>query len=85
MKTRPNIVTEEHLIYLDDLRESGETNIWGAPEYIEDDFGVTRKEAQEITSYWMTTFEERQRGITEAEINQMAVQSEMDAKSCPPQ
>jgi len=61
-KVRPEIVTEEHLEYLDDLRESGETNMFGAPAYIEDDFGVTKKEAREITSYWMATFEERQNG-----------------------
>jgi hypothetical protein len=61
-KVKPEIVTEEHLEYLDDLRESGETNMFGAPAYIEDDFGVTKKEAREITSYWMATFEERQNG-----------------------
>ena len=58
-KVRPEIVTEEHLDYLDTLRESGVTNMYGALAYLEDDFGVTRKEAQEITSYWMDTFEER--------------------------
>lgn len=82
-KVKPEIVTEDHLDYLDTLRE-----ILYMPmlqtclsPHIEDDFGVTKKEAREITSYWMATFEERQRGITETEINQMAVQSEMDAKS----
>jgi len=58
-KTRPEIVTEEHLEYLDDLRESGETNMFEAPAYLEDDFGVTKREARDITSYWMATFEER--------------------------
>jgi len=61
-KVKPEIVTEEHLEYLDDLRESGETNVYGAPAYLEDDFGVTRREARDITSYWMSTFEERQNG-----------------------
>ena len=60
-KVKPEIVTEEHLDYLDTLRESGAVNMFGAPAYVEDDFGVTKREAREITSYWMATFEERQK------------------------
>tara|TARA_R110000824_G_scaffold8336_3_gene37658 strand:+ start:21765 stop:21950 length:186 start_codon:yes stop_codon:yes gene_type:complete len=59
MITKPEIITEGHLTYLDNLRESGETNMFGAPAYVEQMFGVTKSEAQEITSYWMATFEER--------------------------
>ena len=58
-KTRPEIVTEEHLTFLDELRESGETNMFGAPAYLEQVFDVTKKEARDITSYWMATFSER--------------------------
>jgi len=29
MKKRPDFITDEHLKYLDDLRESGDTNMWG--------------------------------------------------------
>ena len=85
MTTRPEIVTDEHLTYLDELRESGETNMFGAPAFIEDEFDVSKSEALDITSYWMATYEERQDKVTESEIGQMAAQSEMDAKSCPPQ
>jgi len=81
MKTRPDTVTDEHLTYLDDLRESGITNMFGASSYVQNRFNTTKNESRDILSYWMTTFEERQRGITETEINQMAVQSEMNAKS----
>ena len=56
---KPEIVTEEHLIYLDDLRESGVTNMFGAGQYLEDDFGLSRDEAREILTYWMKTFSER--------------------------
>ena len=35
---RPDIVTDEHLEYLDDLRESGVTNMFGAGSYLEDNF-----------------------------------------------
>jgi len=54
--TRPAVVKEEHLTYLDDLRESGVTNMWGGAAYLEDKFNLPRKEAKEILLYWMQTF-----------------------------
>jgi len=59
MKDRPEIVTEEHLTYLDDLRESGETNMFGAGEYLVNDFEIPKSEASTILTYWMESFEER--------------------------
>ena len=56
---KPKIITEEHLTYLDNLRESGVTNMFGATEYIEREFSVSKKDAREILSYWMKTFSER--------------------------
>ena len=56
---RPEIVTDEHLTYLDDLRESGVTNMFGAGQYIQNAFGVNRKEANEILTYWMKSFSDR--------------------------
>ena len=56
---RPENITLEHLEYLDKLRESGATNIFGAGEYIEIEFGLDKKEAKEILSYWMKSFFER--------------------------
>ena len=53
---RPEFVTDEHLQYLDDLRESGETNMFGAPQYVQDEFGVDSNTSVQITSYWMKTF-----------------------------
>ena len=46
--------------YLDNLRESGITNMWGAPEYLVDSFGVDKKLAKKIVSDWMDTFDTRQ-------------------------
>ena len=57
---KPEIVTEEHLDYLDDLRESGITNMFGAGGYMQREFGVSREDANTILSYWMKTFGERQ-------------------------
>ena len=56
---KPDIVTQEHLEYLDDLRDSGDTNMFGAGAYLEYSFGLTRKDARIILTYWMTTFSER--------------------------
>ena len=57
--SRPSLITDEHLEYLDDLRESGITNMFGASVYIEDEFDVSRADARLILSYWMKTFKER--------------------------
>jgi hypothetical protein len=54
--SRPETVTTEHLEYLDALRESGATNMFGATPYIVNEFGVTKNEARAILSYWMTSF-----------------------------
>lgn len=56
---RPEIVSEDHLTYLDDLRESGVTNMFGSGDYLQRDFNVDRHEAKQIVLYWMGSFEER--------------------------
>jgi hypothetical protein len=56
---KPDIVTQKHLEYLDGLRESGVTNMFGAGVYIQEAFGVTQQEALQILKYWMKTFDER--------------------------
>ena len=61
MVEKPEIVTHEHLIYLDELRESGETNMYGAGLYLVKEFGVSKKESHTILAYWMKSFGERHR------------------------
>jgi len=57
---RPEVVTDEHLRYLDWLRESGETNMWGATPYLMEMYGeLSKQEARTIHSYWMQSFGER--------------------------
>jgi len=53
---RPEYVTIEHLLYLDELRESGETNMFGATSYIVDEFEVKKDLAMKILRYWMESF-----------------------------
>lgn len=64
---RPEFITDEMLEYLDDLRESGATNMFGAGSYLESEFpelldGATPRsykscpKAAETLRYWMNTF-----------------------------
>jgi hypothetical protein len=53
---RPEIVTDEHLEYLDDLRDSGVTNMFGAGVYLQDEFGLSRNDARTVLTYWMESF-----------------------------
>lgn len=55
-------ITEEHLAYLDNLRESGTTNMFGCVEYIRSQFDLNKTDATDILTHWMKTFEERQEG-----------------------
>lgn len=59
MTERPEIVTDDHLEYLDELRESGVTNMFGAGTYLIEEFGINRNDASTILSYWMQSFSER--------------------------
>jgi hypothetical protein len=56
---RPEEVTEEMLVYLDELRESGKTNMFGARPYVASEFGLKMEVAGRVLSYWMKTFSER--------------------------
>lgn len=57
---KPNCLEESHLIYLDDLRESGATNMFGAGAYLGRAFSeLNRRECSDILDYWMKTFSER--------------------------
>jgi hypothetical protein len=44
---------EEVFEYLDELRESGVTNMFGASPYIVEEFDVPMKEARELLMKWM--------------------------------
>ena len=47
----PSSVTEEHLKYLDALRKSGVTNMYGATPHLMEEFPVSKSEAREILAY----------------------------------
>jgi len=54
--SRPDFVTDEHLEYLDDLRESGITNMFGASPYVKAEFDLDDRTARKILTYWMQSF-----------------------------
>jgi hypothetical protein len=43
--------------FLVQLRDSGETNMWGAPPYLAQEFGCTHKKAQEVLLLWIASFD----------------------------
>lgn len=50
--------------YLDRLRESGATNMFGAGPYLEAEFDFTPKEAKHWLVQWMASFSDRHpRGV----------------------
>lgn len=49
---------QQHKIYLNDLRESGVTNMYGAVPFLVDEFDISKQEAREILIEWMKTFKE---------------------------
>ena len=58
--TKMRVTTEmeqEVLQYLNDLRDSGDTNMFGAAPYVEAHFGMDRREAREYTRLWMNNFQ----------------------------
>lgn len=60
MIERPEIVKDEHLITLDNIRESGITNMFGAAPYLQEFYPeLSMKEAKDILLYWMKTFSDR--------------------------
>ena len=57
MSDRPDYVTDEHLSYLDDLRESGITNMFGARPHLSGEFPeLSSSDVREVLRYWMDTF-----------------------------
>lgn len=49
-------IKEEVHSYLNDLRESGETNMFGAGEYLELEFGFSKYEARDALTAWMNDY-----------------------------
>ena len=48
--------TQEYFDFLEDLRLSGRTNMFGASPYLEKEFGLSPKKAKEVLVEWMKTY-----------------------------
>ena len=59
---KPAKCKKDHLEFLDYLRESGITNMYGARPYLIDTYpNLTTEEAGAILQYWMKTFGDNDR------------------------
>jgi hypothetical protein len=59
-EVRPEFVEDRHLEYLDTLRETGVTNMFGARPWLMNAFEeLTKEQAGAVLSYWMHTFSDR--------------------------
>ena len=47
----------EYFEYLEELRQSGVTNMFGASPYLMREFGLGKYEARDILSQWMKSYE----------------------------
>ena len=59
------VAEQRYLEFLDMLRETGITNMFGARPYLMNKFNLTRQEAAAVLSEWMKTFGERHPRTTE--------------------
>ncbi len=50
---------EDIFAFLDNIRESGSINMFGAALVLQEVFGLDRREAKDILLEWMDTFAER--------------------------
>lgn len=46
----------KYWIYLEELRRSGVTNMYGAGSYLADEFGLSTNEAASILADWMRNY-----------------------------
>tara|TARA_B100000767_G_scaffold275340_1_gene311832 strand:- start:695 stop:1708 length:1014 start_codon:yes stop_codon:yes gene_type:complete len=75
-------VEKSMFTFLNDLRDSGITNMFGAGSYLEDEFGLDKREAREILAKWMRSFEEdkneidRDRIFMKGKVNEIKISSQ---------
>ena len=50
----------EIFLYLEELRESGETNMFGAATYIQNEFNLDKKTSIKYLSHWMRSYNKQE-------------------------
>jgi len=48
---------KEYSDFLEALRKSGKTNMFGAGVYLEDEFGLSKKDARQVLMDWMQSYQ----------------------------
>jgi hypothetical protein len=48
----------EYYVYLEELRQSGETNMFGASPYLQAEYGLNPREARRVLGNWMENYDE---------------------------
>ena len=51
-------IMSEYFEFLNDLREAGVTNMFGAAPFLVQEFGIDKREARDILKQWMESFGE---------------------------
>lgn len=49
---------EKEFKFLEELRQSGQTNMYGASPYLREEFNISKAESYEILNQWMTRYDE---------------------------
>lgn len=50
------MTSNKYWIYLENLRQSGVTNMFGASPYLQAEFGLSKSEANKILADWMRNY-----------------------------
>ena len=53
-------MNDQYFDYLDKLRASGKTNMFGAAPFLQANFGLGKREAINILMEWMDTYDRRE-------------------------
>jgi hypothetical protein len=59
---------KEYFQFLNELRASGDTNMFGASPYLQAEFGLDRREARRVLSDWMGWMQDREVARMENEV-----------------
>ena len=61
-------ISNEVFLYLEELRESGVTNMFGAHQYVMEDFEISKPLAIKLVKTWMDNYNE-ERTMVESKSN----------------
>ena len=61
-------ISNEVFLYLEELKESGETNMYGAHQYVMEDFEISKPLAIKLVKTWMDSYNE-ERTMVESKSN----------------